>query len=372
MFAQGEGLALKQGNLELLQVEDRQRWDEAVVRLPHAHVLQSYEWGAFKSRQGWRPTRLLFLRDAEPVAAASVLLRRLPRGPWGAMYVPKGPALDYGDVELLVAVLSELERLARELRAVFVKIDPDVPDERSDVKRLLEARSWRASPEQIQFRNTLLMDLRQSEEELLAAMKSKWRYNIRLSERRGVEVFLGGIGDLPLFYEMYRTTSHRDGFVIRPFSYYSDAWGTFIEQGLAQVFLARYQTEILAGLIVFHFGDRAWYMYGASTDRHRNLMPNHLLQWEAMRWARDQGYAFYDMWGAPEVLDEKDPMWGVYRFKEGFGGQFTSYLGAYDFAVSAPWYSVYTAVMPRVLGFMRWRHWRRHSGGPLEEVPGYA
>jgi peptidoglycan pentaglycine glycine transferase (the first glycine) len=370
IFAQREGLALKQGNLELLQVEDRQLWDEAVVRLPHAHVLQSYEWGAFKSRQGWRPIRLLFLSEAEPVAAASVLLRRVPWGPWGVMYVPKGPALDYGNVELLVAVLSELERLATERRAVFLKIDPDVPDEGTDVKRLLEARGWRASPEQIQFRNTLLIDLRQSEDELLSAMKSKWRYNIRLSERRGVEVFLGGIGGLPLFYEMYRTTSRRDGFVIRPLSYYADAWGTFIEEGLAQVFLARYETETLAGLIVFHFGDKAWYMYGASTDRHRNLMPNHLLQWEAMRWARDQGYAFYDMWGAPEVLDEKDPMWGVYRFKEGFGGHFTSYLGAYDFPVSAPLYWVYTAVMPRLLGLMRWRHWRRQDRGAPEGIPG--
>jgi peptidoglycan pentaglycine glycine transferase (the first glycine) len=113
-------------------------------------------------------------------------------------------------------------------------------------------------------------------------------------------------------------------------------------------------------------------MYGASTDRHRNLVPNHLLQWEATRWARDQGYAFYDMWGAPEVLDEKDPMWGVYRFKDGFGGQFTSYLGAYDFAVSAPWYWVYTVVMPRLLGLMRWRHWRRQERGAPERIPGLA
>ena len=216
----------------------------------------------------------------------------------------------------------------------------------------------------------MLVDLRHSEDELLSAMKSKWRYNVRLAERKGVEVHLGSVDDLSLFYQMYRTTSARDEFVIRPFSYYADAWGTFVDAGLAQIFQARSQTETLAGLIVFHFGDRAWYMYGASTDRHRNLMPNHLLQWEAMRWARGQGYQFYDMWGAPEVLDENDPMWGVYRFKEGFGGQFTSYLGAYDFPVFGSRYRLYTFLMPRLLDLMRRRHRHRHSGGGGHHPPG--
>jgi len=360
------------GGLELEQVEDSARWNEAVAGLPCAHVLQSYEWGEFKSRHGWQPCRLLFVRDGQSVAAASVLLRRLPRGPWGVMYVPKGPAVDYSDVELMTAVLGELERLAGERRAIFVKIDPDIPADRTDVRLLLEARGWWASEEQIQFRNTLLIDLRHPEEALLAGMKSKWRYNVRLAARKGVEVQLGGLDDLPSFYEMYTSTSARDDFVIRPFSYYADAWGTFVRQGLAQLFLARYETETLGGLIVFHFGDKAWYMYGASTDSRRNLMSNHLLQWEAMRWAKAQGCSFYDMWGAPEVLDEKDPMWGVYRFKEGFGGQFTSYLGAYDCPVSRRLYGLYTVLMPRLLDLMRWRHRRRQSDGALGESPGYG
>ena len=340
--------------------------------LPAGHVLQSFEWGEFKSRQGWEPFRLLFSRGGEPVAAASVLLRRLSWGPWGVMYVPKGPALDYSDPGMVTAVLSQLEGLARKRSAIFIKIDPDVPADSSGVTRMLEGRRWRASAEQIQFRNTMLIDLRQSEEELLSAMKAKWRYNVRLAQRKGVEVCQGGFDDLPLFYGMYTATSARDQFIIRPFSYYADAWGTFLTSGLAQLLLARYEGELLAGLMLFHFADRAWYMYGASSDRHRNLMPNHLLQWEAIRWAKARGYSFYDMWGAPEVPDEKDPMWGVYRFKEGFGGQFCSYLGAYDFPVSGPLYWLYTAVMPRVLGLLRWRHRRRQGGGAPGEIPGYG
>lgn len=359
---------LRDSEYEIEQVDDGRRWNAAVAGLPYAHVLQSYEWGQFKGRHGWTPFRLLFTAGGEAVGAASALLRRLPWGPWGVMYVPKGPALTYHDEGLLTAVLTALEGLAREQGAIFVKIDPDVRDDRKDVREALLHRGWRASREQIQFRNTLLIDLRRTDDELLMAMKSKTRYNVRLAKRRGVEVHPAAMDDLPLFYRMYTVTSARNEFVIRPFSYYADAWEAFASQGLAQLFLARYQGEPLAGLMLFHFGDRAWYMYGASTDKHRNLMPNHLLQWEAMRWAKARGYDFYDMWGAPDVLDEKDPMWGVYRFKAGFGGEFTSHLGAYDFPVSRPLYWLYTVLMPRYLGLLR----RRHRRSMVGETPGYG
>ncbi len=359
---------MKQRSLELLQVEDRERWNEAVVRLPCAHVLQSYEWAEFKSRHGWRPYRLLFLRGAEPVATASVLIRRPPGGRWGVMYVPKGPALDYEDSGLAIEVLTRLEEMAREQKAIFVKIDPEVSAGRSDVARLIEGRGWRASSEQVQYRSTLLVDLRRPEGELLAEMKEKWRYNIRLAARRGVEVHLGTMDELPLMYEMYRITSARDDFIIRPFSYYADAWRTLVGRGLAQLFLARHGEEVLAGVLLFRFGDKAWYMYGASTDRHRNLMPNHLLQWEAMKWAKAQGHSFYDMWGAPDVLDESAPMWGVYRFKAGFGGVFTSYLGAFDYPASGSLYRLYSLVMPRFLDLLRWRHRRVRRRSTWEEA----
>jgi peptidoglycan pentaglycine glycine transferase (the first glycine) len=357
---------------EILDIDDRDRWTKAVASLPCGHILQSFEWGEFKSRHGWIPFRLLFMARGEAVGAASVLVRRLPSLPWGVMYVPKGPALDYDDGELLDRVLGRLEDLAREQRAIFVKIDPDVLADRSHVREGLVNRGWRASQEQIQFRNTLLIDLLRSEDDLLMAMKSKTRYNVRLAKRRGVEVIPGGVEDLPLFYEMYATTSARDDFVIRPYSYYADVWETFAEQDLAQLLLATYEGETLAGLIVFHFGDRAWYMYGASTNRHRNLMPNHLLQWEAMRWAKAEGYRFYDMWGAPEVLDESDPMWGVHRFKAGFGGDFTSHMGAYDFPTSRLLYWLYTVVVPRYLDVLRRRHWGRQGRGMVGETVGYG
>lgn len=343
------------------EVTDRSRWNDAVAQLPCSHVLQSFEWGQFKAKYGWKPTRLLFEEDSQVRAAASVLCRQLSRFPLRVMYVPKGPLLDYDDDQLLSYVLTSLEELARAQRAIFIKMDPDVRLKEDQVIETLRARGWRLSSEQIQFRNTILIDLRRSEDELLASMKAKTRYNIRLAARRGVKVRVGDPHDLPLFYEMYTETSRRDDFIIRPFAYYQDAWGDFVEAGLACLFLAEYEGEPLAGLIAFRFSQRAWYMYGASTEKHRNLMPNHLLQWEAIRWAKSEGCSVYDMWGAPDVLSEDDPLWGVYRFKEGFGGQFVRHIGAYDYPVSRPLYGFYTVLMPRYLDLLRAGHRRRRA-----------
>lgn len=348
--------------LRTTQHASRAEWNAALAELPKAHVLQTWEWSEFKSRYGWQPTRYLWLGDDRPRAAASVLTRRPGRRLPAVMYVPKGPALDYGDTGLLEHVLSHLEGVARQERALFVKIDPDVRADTAEGKAVVETlrrRGWRASREQIQFRNTILLDLTRGPDELLAAMKSKWRYNVRLAARRGVSVRRGVLADLPLLYQMYAETAARDGFVIRPEVYYRDAWGTFIEAGLAQPLIAEVEGEPVAMVIVFHLAERAWYMYGASRAVHREKMPNHLLQWEAMRWAQEQGCTIYDMWGAPDVLDESDPLWGVYRFKQGFGGEFVRHIGAWDFPVSRFGYWLYTMVMPRALAMMRRRYWRR-------------
>ncbi|MBI4769845.1 MAG: peptidoglycan bridge formation glycyltransferase FemA/FemB family protein, partial [Chloroflexi bacterium] len=126
-------------------------------------------------------------------------------------------------------------------------------------------------------------------------------------------------------------------------------------RGLAESLIAEVEGAPVAAVIAFRFGDRAWYMYGMSSEAHREKMPNHLLQWEAMRRARAAGCTVYDFWGAPDDFDERDPMWGVFRFKEGFGGQVVRTLGAWDFPASRPLYWLYTQAMPKVLEAMRLR-----------------
>jgi peptidoglycan pentaglycine glycine transferase (the first glycine) len=336
-------------------VTDPTEWTRAITHLPGAHVLQSWEWGAFKAEYGWAPTRVLFFEGERLQAAAQVLRRPLPRTPFGVSYVPKGPILDYGNSSLFDQTLAALEKIGRAQHAIFVKIDPDLAKAaaESPSEKVLSTRAWRASREQIQFKNTMLLDLAQSEAQLLALMKPKTRYNIRLAEKHGVQVEAGGCEDLPLFYAMYAETSERDGFLIRHFPYYRQAWGSFIQADRAQMFLARVGEETVAGLILFCFSGRAWYFYGASRSAHREAMPNHLLQWHAIRWAKAQGCTTYDFWGAPDALDQKSPMQGVYRFKAGFGARFAQHVGAYDFVIHPSLYYLYAVVRPWYLAKLR-------------------
>jgi lipid II:glycine glycyltransferase (peptidoglycan interpeptide bridge formation enzyme) len=354
--------------MQIIEIGDTHEWDSKLLSLPNPQVLQSWTWGEFKSRHGWSATRLLWQEGGEPVAAASLLARKAPRMPFPLLYAPKGPLLDWTDANLVARVLADLEDLARKRRAICLKIDPDLyyPDHSpafsprpacaQETSQLLTQRGWRYSDEQIQYCNTVLLDLDRPEEELLAAMKQKTRYNVRLAARRGATVRQGNVADLVTFFELYSETSQRDGFLIRPADYYHDAWGSFLEAGLAHLLLAEVEGEAVAGLILFTFGPTAWYMYGASSSRHRKAMPNNLLQWEAIRQAKAAGCTLYDLWGAPDKLDESDPMWGVVRFKLGLGGQLAQGGGAWDFPGSRAAYKLYTGVLPRYVGWLQKRH----------------
>ncbi len=333
--------------------------------LPCSHVLQSWQWGEFKRKTGrWAPLRLAFERSGQIVAMASLLTRKM--GPLKVMYVSKGPALDYADIELTEQVLAELEHRAKAFGVLWLKIDPDViaatgmpsssdfqPHETGRaIEEMLRKRGWRFSDSQVQFRNTLNIDLERSEDGILAAMSGNTRRKIRVATKKGVLVRSATIDDLPLLYRLYQITGERDRFLIRPFDYYRRAWEQFMRAGLAQAFIAEYNGVAIAHVILFHFGRKCWYFYGASADEERERMPNYALQWAAIKWAKAQGYAIYDMWGAPDNFDESDSLWGVYQFKRGFRGQLTRHIGAWDFAAHPTLYYVYAKMLPRMLGHL--------------------
>ncbi len=365
-------------------VENPAEWNRIVSGLAGRHLLQSWQWGDFKARHGWTATRIVWCDEQDrPVAAAQILKRRveLPALRAGAslLYCPRGPALDWSDRVLRRTVLADLKTLAERERAVLLKIDPELPlavepstpglDDlaglRSELSTELERLGWQRSGQQIQFRNTLVLDLRPSEEVLLRTMKQKTRYNVRLAGRRGVGVRTGGTEDLDLLFKMYAETAHRDGFPIRAPEYYMDLWNTFIGSDLAQAFIATVQEQAVAALILYRFADRAWYLHGMSRALHREKMPNHLLQWEAIRWAKRQGCVWYDFWGAPDKIVKTDPLWGVYRFKQGFGGRLVPGIGAWDFAPRPGLYWFYTRLFPPLLALMRARG-HAQTAGQLE------
>jgi lipid II:glycine glycyltransferase (peptidoglycan interpeptide bridge formation enzyme) len=159
-------------------------------------------------------------------------------------------------------------------------------------------------------------------------MKQKCRYNVRLAEKKGVTV--RSWDDLESFHRMMTITGGRDGFGVHSLEYYRKAYELFHPVGMADILVAEFESRPLAALMVFALGQRAYYLYGASTDEERSRMPTYLLQWRAMQWARERGCTDYDLWGVPDADEEtleaqfetrRDGLWGVYRFKRGFGGQ---------------------------------------------------
>jgi lipid II:glycine glycyltransferase (peptidoglycan interpeptide bridge formation enzyme) len=363
-------------------------WNSILTGLDGPHLLQTWEWSNIKKGVGWEPMPCLWrtaLASPQVTAAAMILKRRLPIGGLSAklsiLYCPKGPIMDWGNPPLRNQVLQDLRSITKKQGGIFLKIDPDIilgtgvpgaeddrPDDTSqDVIKDLSKLGWKTSSDQIQFKNTCSIDLKQTEDELLAAMKQKTRYNIRLAEKKGVSVRSGSTADLPLLYKMYAETSIRDGFVIRDESYYQNVWGRFIAAAdsheeqtstaapWAEPLIAVVNGEPIAAVILFFFAKRAYYLYGMSREMHREKMPNYLLQWSAMRRARQVGCTSYDMWGAPDEFVEADPLWNVFRFKEGLGGQVVRTVGALDYAPNPLWYNMYTKLIPRLLDVMRLR-----------------
>ncbi|NOY99334.1 MAG: peptidoglycan bridge formation glycyltransferase FemA/FemB family protein [Chloroflexi bacterium] len=353
-------------------------WNSLISQLPDPHFLQTWEWSQVKAKYGWEAMPFVWDDDGQVVAAAMVLKRAVPLRGFAArlsvLYVPKGPLMDWENESLRERVLGDLQDFAKRQGAIFVKIDPDVrlgtgiPGGEDDVidnggqavMSALTRRGWLFSSDQIQFRNTVMLDLSPSEDEMLKRMKQKTRYNIRLAGRKGVSVRVGGREDWPMLYGMYAETSLRDGFAIRDENYYRTVWETFAEA--AEPLIAEVDGEPVAAIFVFYFAGRAYYLYGMSRTVHRNKMPNYLLQWEAMKRAKSRGCTVYDLWGAPDTFDESDSMWGVFRFKRGLGGEVLRTLGAWDYAPNPLWYRLYTGVIPRVLDVMRARGKKRTKG----------
>ena len=237
-------------------------WNQLISSLPNPHFLQTYEWAQVKSKYGWKPIYVVWsdksyksytsdqldqleLLDQSNIQAACLVLKRtvFSRGiALCILYAPKGPMLDWSNESLRNRVLDDLQSFAKKQGAIFLKIDPDVvlgtgvpesEDSREDngglaVMSELKRRGWRFSSDQIQFKNTVLIDLSASEDEMLARMKQKTRYNIRLAEKKGVKIRIGTQADLPMLYKMYAETSVRDGFVIRSEEYYQTVWQTFM------------------------------------------------------------------------------------------------------------------------------------------------
>lgn len=328
------------GAVPLSTITNPDAWDRWLVS-QNAHVLQTAAWGALKQRFGWQAERVALTSGGEIQAAAQILYRPLaPALTIG--YIPRGPVT--GESESLTPFLQAVTQHVRLRGAFLLKIEPDWQrgDARDDALRAAHAQP---TSETIQPPVTLHIDLTADLATLLARMKSKWRYNIRLAEKRQVVVRAGSSADLPAFFELMQLTGARDHFAIHGADYYRAAFELLTAQDYARLFIAEFEHKPLAMIFVTAFAREAIYLYGASSNQERNRMPNHALHWAAMQWAKARGCTHYDLWGIPEnagdTNDAANLPSSLYQFKQGFGGTTVCYSGAWDIVFDPLRYKLY-------------------------------
>jgi lipid II:glycine glycyltransferase (peptidoglycan interpeptide bridge formation enzyme) len=313
-------------------------WKDFLSEYPDAHILQTAAWGQLKSGFDWQVAHVV-----AGSSGAQILFRKLPLG-LSFAYIPKGPVGDDWD-----RLWPEVDAVCKENRAVFLKVEADLWEGDSDsIEGEQPPSGFHLSLHEIQPPRTLVVDLQGTEDQILARMKQKTRYNIRLARRKGVIV--RETRDIDTFYELMQVTGERDAFGVHSREYYRRASELFEPRGNCQLFCAEFEGQPLAGLMIFAYGKRAWYFYGASSNEYRHLMPTYLLQWAAMQWAKEQGCIEYDLWGVPDedqetleanFLDRRDGLWGVYRFKRGFGGELKRAVPTWDRVYNPLLYKLY-------------------------------
>lgn len=321
-------------DLRAWRVTDRAAWNAFVEAAPYHAFPQLWEWGEVRAMSGWRPVRLAVgpARD-KPIAAAQLLLRRVPLLGWHLAYAPRGPIGRLDDPIVRTAMVRALRALGRAEKIATVRADPEAGPGTLYGRGLLEP-PWRAAPK-VQPTTTRVLDLTVGEEALRSALRRKHRQYVNKAQRAGVSIeHVDGtsaaavIGPaLEDFNRIYRFTAQRAGFVARQPSYYERVWSIFAPSGRVRLSFAVHGGERIAVLYHFTCGQRAVESYGGMTDAGADLRANYLLKWDAIATFAHQGYRAYDMWGLATG--------GIRQFKEGFGGEEVDYVGARDLALRA-------------------------------------
>lgn len=298
---------------------------------------QSLMWT--KVKDGWDyDTIVIEDKGKNTVCQCLVLIKKLPFLPFTFLYAPRGPLCDFSDKETLEQFLEEVKKLCKKRRAFLFKADPYI-DEKDDeaIENLKELgfiyNRNKSEDETVQCKSYYLLNIEnKTEDEVFAGFHSKWRYNIRLAIKKGIDCRFYGKEKLKDFCMLMEETGKRDGFCTRSMEYFEKIMDAFGEH--CRLYMC-YKDDIpLSGAIAINYGGKVAYVYGASSSQHRDLMPNHLMQWTMIKWAIETGCIIYDFQGVPHFDDENHPNYGVYRFKKGFNGYVKRYAGEFDFVAN--------------------------------------
>jgi lipid II:glycine glycyltransferase (peptidoglycan interpeptide bridge formation enzyme) len=326
--------------MNILEIKDSSEWESFVSAQSKATILQSWSWKMFLQAEGFSP-RALFVKDNQETLAAC-LIGSYPQ-PSSKVYVysPRGPI--FKDGVSLQQQTQAVQALAAYIgqqfgsRIIFWRLDPAFSAEENVLKNM----GLKKANKEMQPQHTIVVDIASSEQEILARMKQKARYNIRLAEKKGVTVKQTDTVDQ--FYSLLIQTAQRDNFHISPKSHYQNIWNQLLPEH-RKIYQAYYQDKAIAAIMVTCYNGQAIYLHGASNHEYRNLMAPYLLQWHAMQQAKKAGAVTYDLWGvAPQ--GQLNHVWsGITHFKEGFGGEYMEYAGSYDWVYSKLWYSAFNIV----------------------------
>lgn len=318
-------------------IESVSEMDRFVCSHSNSHFMQTSAWAQVKTYWDWRG---IIVWNQEQIAATMlVLIRPLPLG-FSLLYAPRGPVCDRNDRGIWAELMDALKELAKQEHALLIHVDPDEPDSNEDFRvAMLQLGFTEKSSDgfgNIQPQYVFRLPLKdRTQEEVFQSFCAKTRYNIGLSQRKGVTVReYSGADRIPdfimeNFYTLMQTTGERDHFFIRGQDYFNGLMLAL--QKDAQIYIAYLQGKPIAGAIEVFCGNKAWYLYGASSNEHRNVMPNYLLQWIMIQEAMERGCDLYDFRGVPGNVSEDDPLYGLYRFKKGFSGEHTKFTGLFTY-----------------------------------------
>jgi len=310
------------------------------------HPVQTWAWGDFLKTQGHTVYRLGVFDKSKLVSGYTINFHRLPHTKYTIGVLQRGPAIN-------VDMLSNIKNIGQKENAIFIKIEPDViakqidtDGKTTDINPLPEFNDLVISPKVAFFPHSYIIDLTKSEDQLLADMHPKTRYNIKVANRHSVEVVEDNTdAGFQKYLDLLWRTTKRQGFYLHTKSYHQQLWQTLKKTGLIHILLATYQGKLLTAMMFFAIKDRFFYPYGASSNQHRNVMASTLTMWQAVLLGQKLDCTSFDMWGSlgPNAKASQNG-YGFHRFKQGFGGQLVQFVGTYDYVLNPNFYKIYNLV----------------------------
>jgi lipid II:glycine glycyltransferase (peptidoglycan interpeptide bridge formation enzyme) len=298
------------------------------------HPLQSFEWGEFREKTGVKVVRG---KDFQ------LTIHKIPYLNYNIGYLPKGNLPNK-------KLIEELRKIGKENNCIFIQLEPNIRS--STLNSQFSTFNLIPAAHPLFTRYTFILDLTKNEEELLAGMHQKTRYNIKVAQKHGVEIVEDNSDKaFKEYLKLTEETTRRQKFFAHTPRYHKLMWETLKtnnKSGMkndklsAHLLLAKYKNKILTAWIVFVFKDTLYYPYGASSTEYRETMASNLMMWEAIKFGKKLGLKKFDMWGAlgPDP-DHKDSWYGFHRFKQGYGGELVEFVGSYDLVINPMVYQIY-------------------------------